>query len=58
MFLNGFFENLIKLDKKPAVLRILPGFAEKLRTKSLDNPYGFLKILYLVSCLIMPLKSL
>ena len=58
MFFNRFFENLIKLDKKPAVLRILPGFAEKRRTKSLDNRYGFLKILYLVSCLIMPLKSL
>ena len=41
MFFNGFFENLIKLDKKPAVLRILPRFAENLGQNHLITPTDF-----------------
>ena len=33
-----FFENLMKSDKKPAILWIHPGYAEKFRPKSLDTP--------------------
>ena len=50
------FENLVKSDKKPAILRILPGFAEKFRSSSLHNSWKSLKNLYLDSCLNIPLK--
>ena len=41
-----FFENLMKSDKKPAILWILPGYAEKFRPTSLDTPCKSLKNLY------------
>ena len=41
-----FFENLMKSYKKPAILRIRPGYAEKFRPKSLDTPCKSLKNLY------------
>ena len=53
-----FFENLMKSDKKPAILRILPGYAEKFRPKSLDTPCKSLKNLYSDSCLNMPFQYL
>ena len=40
------FEYLMKSDKKPAILRILPGYAEKFRPKSLDTPCKSLKNFY------------
>ena len=53
-----FFENLMKSDKKPAILRILPGYAEKFRPKSLDTPCKSLKNLYSDSCLNMSFQYL
>ena len=53
-----FFENLMKSDKKPAILRILPGYAEKFRPKSLDTPCKSLKNLDSDSCLNMPFQDL
>ena len=53
-----FFENLMKSDKKPAILRILPGYAEKFRPKSLATPCKSLKNLYSDSCLNMPFQYL
>ena len=53
-----FFENLMKLDKKPAILWILPGYAEKFRQKSLDTPCKSLKNLHLDLCLNMPFQNL
>ena len=53
-----FFENLMKSDKKPAILQILPGYAEKFRPKSLDTSCKSLKNLYLDSCLIMLFQDL
>ena len=38
-----FFENLVKSDKPPAILRILPRHAEKFRPKSLHSPRKSLK---------------
>ena len=52
------FENLMKSDKKTAVLWILPGHVEKFRSKSLDSICKSLKSLYLDSCLNMPFKDL
>ena len=43
---------------KPAISRILPGYAEKFRPKSLDTPFRSLKNLYLDSCLNMPFQDL
>ena len=51
-----FFENLMKSDKKPAILQILPGYVEKFRPKSLDIPCKSLKNIYSDSCLNMPLQ--
>ena len=48
----------MKSDKKPAILRILPGYAEKFRPKLLDTPCKSLKNLYLDSCLNMPFQDL
>ena len=53
-----FFENLMKLDKKPAILWILPRYAEKFRLKSLATPCKSLKNLYSDSCLNMPFQYL
>ena len=53
-----FFENLMKSDKKPAILRILPRYAEKFRPKSLATPCKSLKNLYSDSCLNMPFQYL
>ena len=53
-----FFENLMKSDKKSAILRILPGYTEKFRPKSLDTPCKSLKNLYSNSCLNMPFQYL
>ena len=53
-----FFENLMKSDKKTAILRILPGYAKKFRPKSLDTPCKSLKNLYSDSCLNMPFEYL
>ena len=35
--MDTFFENLMKSDKKSAMLRILPEYADKFRSKSLDT---------------------
>ena len=48
----------MKSDKKPAILRILPGYAEKFRPKSLATPCKSLKNLYSDSCLNMPFQYL
>ena len=56
--MDACFENLMKSDKKPAILRILPGYAEKFRPKSLDTPCKSLKNLYLDSCLYTPFQDL
>ena len=53
-----FFENLVKSDKTPAILLILPGYAEKFRPKLLDTPCKYLKNLYSGSCLNMPFQYL
>ena len=53
-----FFENLMKLDKKLAILRILPRYAEKFRLKSLATPCQSLKNLYSDFCLNMPFQYL
>ena len=53
-----FFENLIKSDKKPAILQIRPGCTEKFRPKSLDTPCKSLKNLFSDSCLNMPFQYL
>ena len=53
-----FFEDLIKPDKKPAILQILPGYAEKFRLTLLDNACKSLKKLYLDSSLNMIFKDL
>ena len=44
--------------KKPAILRILPGYAEKFRPKSPDTPCKSLKNLYSDSCLNMSFQYL
>ena len=56
--MDVFFENLMKSDKKPAILRILPGYTEKFRPRSLDTPWKSLKNLYSDSCLNMPFQYL
>ena len=56
--MDACFENLMKSDKKPAILRILPGYAEKFRPKSLDTPCKSLKNLYSNFCLNMPFQYL
>ena len=56
--MDKFFENLIKPDKKPAILRIRPGYAENYRPKSLQTPCRSLKNLYSDSCLIMSFQYL
>ena len=48
----------MKLDKKPAILWILPRYAEKFRLKSLATPCKSLKNLYSDSCLNMPFQYL
>ena len=48
----------MKSDKKPAILRILPGYVEKFRPKSLDTPCKSLKNLYSDSCLNMHFQYL
>ena len=48
------FENLMKSVKKPAILRILPRYAEKFRPKSLATSCKSLKNLYSDSCVNMP----
>ena len=53
-----FFENLMKSVKKPVILQILPGYAEKFWPKSLDTSCKSLKNLYLDSCLIMLFQDL
>ena len=53
-----FLENLTRSDKKPAILRILPGYAENFRPKSLATPCKSLKNLYSDSCLNMPFQYL
>ena len=53
-----FFEDLIKPDKKPAILQILPGYAKKFRLTLLDNACKSLKKLYLDSSLNMIFKDL
>ena len=53
-----FFEKLMKSDKKPAILQILPGYAEKFRPKSLATLCKSLKNLYSDSCLNMPYQYL
>ena len=56
---NGyFFENLMKSDEKPAILRIIPRYAEKFRPKSLAIPCKSLKNLYSDSCLNMSFQYL
>ena len=51
-------QNLMKSDKKPAILRILPRYAKKFRPKSLTTPGKSLKNLYSDSCLNMPFQYL
>ena len=53
-----FFENLMKSDKEPTILRILPGYVEKIRPKSLETPCNSLKNLYSDSFLNTPLQYL
>ena len=48
----------MKSDKKPAILRILPGYSEKFRPKSLATPCKSLKNLYSDSCLNIPFQYL
>ena len=55
--MNIFFQTLMKSDKKPAILWILPGHAKKFWSKSLKSPCKSLKNLYLNSCLNIPFKG-
>ena len=55
--MNIFFQTLIKSDKKPAILWILPEYVEKFWSNSLKSPCKSLKNLYLDSCLNIPIKG-
>ena len=52
------FENLMKSNKKPAILRILLEYAKKFRQKSFDTPLKSLKILDLDSYLNISFQDL
>ena len=53
-----FFKNLIKSNKKPAILLIFLGYAEIFRSKSFDTPCKSFNNFYLGSCLNMPFQDL
>lgn len=55
--MNIFFQTLMKSDKKPEILWILPGYTKKFWSKSLKSPCKSLKNLYLDSCLNIPFKG-
>ena len=51
-------QNLMKSDKKPAILQILPRYAEKFRPKSLATPCKSLKNFSSDFCLNIPFQYL
>ena len=46
--IDTFFETLVESDEIPAILWILPVYAQKFRPKPLDNAWKFLKNSYLM----------
>ena len=55
---TAFLKSLMKSDKRPTILRILRGYAEKFRPKLLDTPSKSLKNLYFDSWLNITFKDL